>query len=365
MVSFTPTEEQQLLIDTIRKYSEKTVRPTAHDADESRTIAPNVLAQGWQLGLVPSGIPEELGGFGELNAITSVLALEELAFGDLSAALAINTPALMAYPLVLYGTAEQRQQLLPMFLEEKFTPATAALLEPGMFFDPHDLKTQASPADHGYTLNGTKAFVPLADSATHLMIYARNTTNGNTEAFVVARSADGLTIESRETLMGVRALPMFRVHLNNVAVKAEMRLGGSVGIDYARLLSRQQVALGALAVGVGRSALEYACEYAKQRVAFGKPIAQKQSIAFLLAEMAIEIDGARLLVWEAAAKLDKGEDASKEAYLAKQYADKASLFATDSAVQTLGGYGFIREYPAERWLRNARGFATFHGLAIA
>ncbi|MCC6801255.1 MAG: acyl-CoA dehydrogenase, partial [Anaerolineae bacterium] len=120
----------------------------------------------------------------------------------------------------------------------------------------------------------------------------------------------------------------------------------------------------ALAVGVADAAAEYARDYAKQRVAFGVPIAQKQAIAFMLAEMAIEVDAARLMVWEAAWKLDQGEDASREAYLARQYADKAVMFVTDSAVQVLGGYGFIREYPAERWLRNARGFTTFHGLAM-
>jgi alkylation response protein AidB-like acyl-CoA dehydrogenase len=124
------------------------------------------------------------------------------------------------------------------------------------------------------------------------------------------------------------------------------------------------VALAALAVGVARAAFEYARDYAKQRVQFGKPIAQNQSIAFMLAEMAIEIDSARLLAWEAAWKLDRGEDATREAYLAKQYADKMVLQVADNGVQILGGYGFIREYPVERWLRNGRGFPTFTGMAI-
>ena len=130
------------------------------------------------------------------------------------------------------------------------------------------------------------------------------------------------------------------------------------------VVQRAVLALSAQMLGAAERTFELATDYAKQRVQFGVPIAQKQAIAFMLAEMAIEVDAARLMVWEAAWKLDEGADASKDAYLAKQYADKAAMFVTDSAVQTLGGYGFIREYPAERWLRNARGFTTFDGLAI-
>ena len=181
------------------------------------------------------------------------------------------------------------------------------------------------------------------------------------------RQLPGVTVGKREPLMGIRALPTYRVSFANAEIKAASRLGGAVSgfaYNFEMLLQRSQIALAAMAVGVADAAAEYARDYAKQRIQFGVPIAQKQAIAFMLAEMAIEVDAARLMVWEAAWKLDEGQDASKAAYLAKQYADKAAMFVTDSAVQTLGGYGFIREYPAERWLRNARGFTTFHGLAM-
>ncbi|NWF69889.1 MAG: acyl-CoA dehydrogenase family protein [Chloroflexi bacterium] len=362
MVSFTPTEEQQLLIDTIRRYALNDVRPVAHEADEASAAPLEVVAKGWQIGLVPSSIPEELGGFGEMSALTNALAYEELAFGDLAVALHIATPALFAYPLVLFGTEVQREDYTPLFLDEPLAPATAALLEPGVFFDAEDLKTTAAPEGDHYTLNGVKAYVPLAENAQVILVYARNTHSGQTEAFIVPR--DQVNIEKREALMGLRALPMYRVHLNNVQVPAVAKLGGAVGIDFAAVLNRQRVALAALAVGVARGAFEYARDYAKGRVQFGQPIATKQAIAFMLAEMAIEIDATRLMLWEAAWKIDKGQDATHEAYLAKQYADKMALFVTDGAVQTLGGYGFIREYPAERWLRNGRGFPTFAGLAI-
>lgn len=365
MISFTPTEEQQLLIDTIRRYAVNDVRPMAHEADEESKLPPSLMQKGWELGLVPTVIPEEMGGFGDpLSAVTGVMAAEELAYGDLSIAMSVLSPALLAYPLILYGTAEQRENLLPMFLEEKAAPATAALLEPGVFFDANNLKTTVTVEGDKAQLNGVKAYVPLADSAHWLLIYARDTVSGCTDAYLVENGVEGLQIEKREQLMGLRAMPMYRVQLNNVSIDAACKLGGAVGMNFEALLNRQRVALAAMAVGVARGAFEYARDYAKQRVQFGKPIAQNQAIAFMLAEAAIEIDGARLMAWEAAWKIDNGHDATREAVLARQYADKAVLLATDTAVQTLGGYGFIREYPAERWLRNGRGFPTFDGLAI-
>jgi acyl-CoA dehydrogenase len=364
MVSFTPTKDQQLLIDTIRRYAENDVRKVAHEADEDSAPPQNVVKTGWQIGLVPSAIPEELGGFGELSALTGVLAAEELAYGDLSVAMHILTPALFAYPVILFGTAEQRENLLPLFLEDTLAPATAALLEPGVFFDPHDLKTTSARDGDKVRLNGAKAYVPLADDAQYLLAYARDSESGNVDAYVVEKGTAGVQIEKREQLMGLRALPTYRVNFNDVTLDALARLGGTVGINYQVIRDRSNLALAALAVGVARASYEYALEYSKQRVQFGKPIAQNQSIAFLLAEMAFEIDSARLMAWEAAWKVDQGETATQEAYLARRFANDMALKVTDNGVQILGGYGFIREYPAERWLRNGRGFPTFDGLAI-
>jgi acyl-CoA dehydrogenase len=360
MISFTPTEDQQQLIETIRRFAKNDMQPAAHDADEHNHVPANLINKGWDLGLLPTAIPEELGGLGEMSAITGALAMEELAYGDLSTSLQVMSPALFAYPLVLYGTEEQRTEHLPKFLEERPPHYTAAFLEPGIFFDPNELKTTASANGEKVVLNGTKAYVPLASSAEWLLVYARDTETGRVDGYIVNVEAAGVQIGERERLMGIRALPTHQVCFTNT----EIDLNNKVSIDYPALLNRFRVALAAAAVGVARASFEYARDYAKQRVQFGVPIAQKQAIAFMLAEMAIEIDSARLLAWEAAWKLDEGEDATREAYLAKQYADKAAMFVTDSGVQTLGGYGFIREYPVERYLRNARGFATFDGLAI-
>ncbi len=365
MISFTPTEEQQMLIEAVRRYSTDAVRPVAHDADESGAFPESVLSTGWEIGILPGNIPESLGGFGEdYSALTGALAYEELAFGDLSLAVQLMTPALVAIPLVLDGTDQQRDDLMPLFLDETPPRLTAALLEPRINFDPREPKTTAVKENGHYVLNGHKTYVPLAEGAAQMLVYAWNQEDGQVDGFLVRGDAGGLTVGPREKLMGVRAVPTYSVTLENVQVGADCRLGGAAGCQFARLLAHSQVALAALAVGVMRGALEYAIQYAKEREQFGAPIATKQAIAFMLADCAMEVDAARLMVWEAVWKLDQGQDATQEAYLAKQYADHAAVMVTDSAVQTLGGYGYIRDYPVERWLRNARGFATFCGLAM-
>lgn len=360
MVSFTPTEDQQLLIDTINRFATTDIRKLAHEHDEKSEPDLDAIRKGWQIGLIPSAIPESMGGFGEMSAVTGVLAAEELAFGELSTAFHVMTPALFAYPLVLFGTEDQQGQYLEMFLDEDVAPATSALLEPGIGFDPYDLKTIATNDGDTITLNGVKAFVPLAESAEVMLVYAKDSESGDVCAYIVEKSAEGVTIEKREMLLGIRALPSYRVKFENVTVSSD----AVVAIDYNVILNRMRLGLAAMAIGVARASYEYALEYAKGREQFGRAIAQNQSIAFMLAENRIDIDGARLMVWEAAWKIDSGEDATREAVLAKQFADKMVLQVTDGGVQTLGGYGFIREYPAERWLRNGRGFPTFDGLTI-
>ena len=171
-------------------------------------------------------------------------------------------------------------------------------------------------------------------------------------------------IGEREMLMGIGGLPCFRVRLDDLQISQESRLGGQEGFDFGPVLASAQIAIAALAVGVSKAALDYALPYAKEREVWGVPIAQKQSIAFMLAEMAGAIEANRLLVWEAAWMLDQGVDVSKEAYLAFTSATDMVMMVTDRAVQILGGYGFIREYPVELWMRNGRGFSTFTGLAM-
>jgi len=362
MYGFEPTDEQNMLIDAVRRYAEKDLRGAGHDADESGKFPPGLIEKGWELGVLQASVPETYGGFGERSALTGVLAAEEMAWGDMAAALAVMTPATYAVPLLLAGTEEQKRSLLPPVIEGEWQPYTAAFIEPDFDFYPGEMRTQATPSSGGYRLAGTKAMVPFADQARSLIVYA--TCEGQTQAFVVPAQAAGLKVGEREALLGLGALPLFRVQLDGVEVPADGRLGGPQGHDSKPLLAAASVAVAGLALGLSRAAYEYALAYAKDRIVFGTPVAQKQSIAFGLAEMAIEIEAIRLLVWEAAWLLDAGQDASRAAYLALTGAGDMAMMVTDRAVQYLGGHGYIREHPVERWMRNGRGVPAFPGLAM-
>ncbi|MBK8987763.1 MAG: acyl-CoA dehydrogenase family protein [Chloroflexi bacterium] len=362
MINFELDQEQKMLTDAIGRLAQERMRKVFRDADEEGIIPADVVKAGWEIGVLPTSIPEAYGGFGDYSVMTGVLAAEAFAWGDLAATLHVMTPNLVAVPLMLAGTEAQKEAHLPLFCEPGLPNVTAALTEPVIQFDPRKLKTTAVLENDTYVLNGSKSFVPLAENAETFLIYANE--DGRTQAFFVPRGVDGLTVGAREKLMGVRALPTFQVKLENVKISAVNKLGGSEGIDFGRILNHSRVALGALAVGMARGAFEYSRDYAKERVQFGEPIAHRQSIAFMLAEMAMDIDAARLLVWEAAWQLDQGKEATQSAAVMKYYVDDMVLSVCDRALQVLGGYGYIREYPVELWLRNARAFASFDGMAI-
>jgi acyl-CoA dehydrogenase len=364
MYSFDPTEEQQMLIEAVNKYAVNDLRSAAHEAEESRELPKRLVRKGWELGLLQASIPEAHGGFGERSAVTGVLALEEMAFGDLAGTLAVLTPGLFAVPILLAGSEEQKLGYLPKIVESDWAPYTAAFIEYAFDFDPNDLKTAATQQGDEYVINGEKAFVPFAKEAEAILVYAG--LDGRTQGFVVHKDAAGLTIaDEREKLMSLNSLPLYRVTLDNVKVSSAQRLGGATGHDFEPLLASMRIANAAAAVGVANAAFEYSKNYAKEREAFGVKIAQKQAIAFMLAEMRTEIEAMRLLTWEAAWKMDQGKaDAFTEAYLAATGAADMAMMVTDRAVQILGGHGYIREHPVEMWMRNGRGFAMFTGLAI-
>ncbi|MFZ1401406.1 MAG: acyl-CoA dehydrogenase family protein [Candidatus Promineifilaceae bacterium] len=362
MLDFRLDEEQKMLTDAIARYANERMRKVFRDAEEDGRIPPEVVQAGWELGILPTGLPEAYGGFGEYTALTGVLASEELAWGDLAIALNVMVPNLVAVPVMLCGTEAQKEATLPQFCDEVMPAMTAALTEPVVKFDPYKLKTTAVRENDEYVLNGSKTAVPLAETAELILVYANE--DGQTQAFFVPADAAGLSIDKKAKLMGIKGLPTFMVTLADCRVPAENKLGGETGINFGLILNHSRIALGAAAVGVARAGYEYALDYAKQRVQFGEPIAHKQSIAFMLADMATDIDEARLLVWEAAWQMDQGHDITRDAALMKQRVDDIVVLVADRALQVLGGYGYIREYPVELWLRNARGFASFDGLAI-
>jgi acyl-CoA dehydrogenase len=367
MISFDLTEEQRMIRDTVVAFGADEIRPAARAADETGSIPPALVAQAWELGLVRGVIPEEFGGYGDArSAVTGAIVAEELAFGDLSIAIHALSPRLLAFPVMEFGTPAQRERILKDFAGDNFAAGTVALAEPRFDFDASALDTTAQPDAEGFILNGVKCCVPLATESNTILIFAatnRDAGFGGADGFLVPRSTPGMTVSNREQNMGLKGLATYELKLDNCRVGRDSRLGGDQGINFTRIVSQSRVAAAAMAVGVAHAAYEYAKAYAKERKAFGVPIATKQAIAFMLAEMAIEIDATRLLVWEAAACLDRGEDALTESYQARNYAAQSSLTVTDNAVQILGGHGYIREHPVEMFLRNARGFAVLEGIA--
>jgi alkylation response protein AidB-like acyl-CoA dehydrogenase len=361
MISFEPSEEQQLVRDTVASFAQEQIRPAARAADEAGEIPESLVQQAWELGLVQNAIPEAYGGYGDQRlAITSALVCEELGWADLSIALHILAPRLAAYPVIELGSEALCQAVLPAYAGDRFAAGTAAVMEPSLHFDLGALATRAVRRNGEVVLTGTKCLVPLAAEAQHVLVYARGEDDG-LGIYVVPRGTPGLSVVEREQHMGLKALATYEIRLEGCAVPAAHALTGAV----APLLNRARIAHAALAVGVARAAFEYARDYAKERRAFGLAIGQKQAIAFMLAEMAIEIDATRLLTWEAAWRLDRGEDATREACLARNYAATTALKVTDNAVQVLGGHGYVRDHLVELFLRNGRGFAVFDGLAIA
>ena len=367
MISFELSEEQRMIRDTVVAFATDEIRPAARPADESGAIPSALIAKSWELGLVRGAIPEQFGGYGDArSAVTGAIVAEELACGDLSIAIHALAPRLIAYPVLEFGTDDQRARILKGFAGDGFAAGAAALMEPRFDFDASALDTVARQDGEGFVLNGAKCCVPLAAESESMLVFAasnRDAGFGGVDGFILARGTPGLLISEREKNMGIKGLATYEVKLENCRVGPQARLGGERGINFTRIVSQSRVATAAMAVGVAHAAYEYAKAYAKERKAFGVPIASKQAIAFMLAEMAIEIDATRLLVWEAAARLDKGDDALKESYQARNYAAQSSLAVTDNAVQILGGHGYIREHPVELYLRNARGFAVLDGIA--
>jgi len=361
VIDFEPTEEQALVVATVRQFAANEIRPRARAADEAKAPAREAVAAAHALGLIANALPSRFGGGGERSAVLGALVAEELAWGDLACALAILSPALIAFPVADFGSAAQQAAWLPRHTGDAFVPGALALLEPAFGADPFRPRTQAKRDGAHYVLDGRKCMVPWLDGGDGVLVFADE--GGRPQGFLVPRDADGLTA-APESYMGIQALPTVELALAGVRVPAEARLGGERGSDLARVIARGRVALAALGVGVARAAFEVARDYAKEREAFGTKIGQKQAIAFLLAQMAIEIDGARLLTWEAAWHLDQGADALREATLALDQVRRIGLEVSDGAVQVLGGHGYIREYLPELHLRNARGFASFEALAL-
>jgi len=362
MISFDPTEEQVSVRSAMRNFAAQAMRPLAREMDEASAISEAFLSQTWDLGLAAAQMPEVYGGYGGARSlITSAILLEELAFGDAGLALAAAAPASFAAALLDHGTGAQREKYLPRLAGEKYDTGALAVCEPAPLFDVFAPRTRAARQGDRVVLDGEKCFVPMGDRASVFVVTVAG--EKGLEAYLVERGTPGLAIEAPGKNLGLKSLPTATVKLARVEVAASARLGGEKGADVARLIQQSRVALGAIMTGISRAVFEYCVPYAKERVAFGEAIARKQSIAFRLAEMHMEVECMRWMVWKAASDLEHG-DAARSAHLARQYAAEKSMWVADNGVQVLGGHGFIREHPVEMWYRNARTLGVLEGAAL-
>jgi alkylation response protein AidB-like acyl-CoA dehydrogenase len=369
MIGFRLTEEQEQMRQLAQRFAAQEIRPVAAEYDEREETPWPVLAKAAQIGLLSYHYPEAYGGGGVGSVLTSCLVAEELSWGCLGIATAILGCGLAAIPLLLAGTEAQKARYLPWFCDETQVKAGAfALTEPEAGSDVASLRTRAVRDGDHYVVNGQKRFITLGGAADLYALFATiDPALGHlgVTAFLVEADSPGLSAGRKERKMGMRASRTGDVLLDDVRVPVENRLGEE-GQGFAlamKSFEHTRPLVAACAVGLARAAYEMAMEYAKQRVQFGKPIVAKQAVRFLLADMATEIEAARLLTWRAAWLADEGQPCNVPASMAKSFAADMAMRVTTDAVQVLGGYGYMREYPVEKWMRDAKVLQIVEGTS--
>lgn len=360
MIEFKPTDEQKQVQRPAHRFAEEEIRPAAVEYDEREETPWPILQKAARIGLMSYQYPEEYNGGGMISVLTGCIVAEELAWGCLGISTAIIGAGLAAVPILLAGSEEQKRRYIPRFCDpEKVYLGAFALTEPEAGSDAASIRTTAVRAGDHYVLNGQKRFITHGGIADLYVVFAtvdRNLGHRGITAFIVEGETPGLSAGKKEKKMGMRASHTGDVILEDVEVPVENRLGeeGEGFYIAMRAFEHTRPIVAACAVGVARAAYEYALQYAQERVQFGKPIIAKQAIRFMLADMAMEIDAARLLTWRAAWRVDQGLPANIQASMAKAYAADMAMRVTTDAVQILGGYGYMREYPVEKWMRDAK-----------
>ena len=368
----TPDDEQKMIVETLDEFAEEVLRPAAHDADEAATYPPDLVAKAAELGITAINIPEDFDGIAaHRSTVTNALVAEALAYGDMGLALPILAPGGVATAITNWGSADQQATYLKDFAGENVPQACVAIAEPRALFDPMALKTTAVRTPSGYRLHGVKSLVPAAAEAELFIVSAQ--LNGKPALFIVESSSRGLTVKA-DPGMGIRAAALGQVELNNVTVPLNARLGEEEGSDtdsaqisaqiYSEAVALSRLGWASLAVGTAHAVLDYVVPYVKERQAFGEPIAHRQSVAFMCANIAIELDGLRLIVWRGASRAEQGLPFAREAALAKRLGtDKGMQIGLDG-VQLLGGHGYTKEHPVERWYRDLRAIGVAEGIVV-
>src|SRR5437879_2646427 len=360
----TPDDEQKMIVETLEEFAKEVLRPAAHDADEAATYPPDLIAKAAELGITAINIPEDFEGIAaHRSSVTNVLAAEALAYGDMGLALPILAPGGVAAALTHWGSGDQQATYLREFAGDNVPQACVAIAEPQPLFDPTRLTTTAVRTPSGYRLDGVKSLVPAAADAELFIVGAQ--LNGKPALFIVEASTKGLTVKA-DPSMGIRSAALGQVELSGVSVPASARLGEDEAADddYSEALALSRLGWAALAVGTSHAVLDYVIPYVKEREAFGEPIAHRQAVAFMCANIAIELDGLRLITWRGAARAEQGLPFTREAALAKRLgADKGMQIGLDG-VQLLGGHGYTKEHPVERWYRDLRAIGVAEGVVV-
>ena len=364
----TPDDDQRMIVETVKQFAEEILRPAARDADDAATYPADLMARAAELGVTALTVPEDFDGIAEQRTtVTNALVAEALSYGDMGLALPILAPGGVASALTYWGTADQQATYLKEFAGENVPQACLAIAEPHPLFDPTMLKTTAVRTPSGYRLDGVKSLVPAAADAELFVIAAQ--LNGKPALFIVEADTVGLTVKADRS-MGLRAAALGRIELDKVSVPLSARLGGNDAADsdyardYSEAIALSRLGWAALAVGTSHAVLDYVIPYVKEREAFGEPIARRQAVAFMCANIAIELDGLRLITWRGAARADQGLPFAREAALAKKMGtDKGMQIGLDG-VQLLGGHGFTKEHPVERWYRDLRAIGIAEGVVV-
>jgi acyl-CoA dehydrogenase len=354
------TDEQREIQALAREFARTEIRPIAAQVDEADIVTPvEVVAKAAEVGLASYMLPEDVGGGGIEDVFTGCIVQEELNWGCAGIGNLVTSAGFFARPVLEVGTADQRERWLRPLCEPAPPLTSLASTEPGIGSDAAAMTTTATRTGAGYRLNGQKTWISNAGAAQFYVIFATvapGTGSRGVTAFLVDRDDPGLSFGEPMRKLGQRAIVCAEVFLQDVELPADRLLGeeGKGFYSLMRTFDESRVHLAAGALGIARAALEYATEYARERTAFGKPIGHHQAVGFRLADMATRIDAARLLTHRAARSMDAGRHVPAEAAMAKLFASETAMWCTWAAVQTLGGWGYSREYPVEKWMRDAK-----------
>jgi acyl-CoA dehydrogenase len=365
VVDFTLTDEQKNLRDLAHDFAENEIRPVAWEYDKEGTWPEDIINKAWEVGLMNTHIPEEYGGPG-VGYLDGCLIEEELSWGCSGIQTSVGCNGLATAPVLLAASEELKKDYLGRLTEAPLL-ASFCLTEPDAGSDVSGMKTRAVKKGDKWVINGSKCFITNGGYANWYTVYAKTDPDAGhrgISCFIVPRDA-GVIVDKKEDKMGQRASNTATITFNDVEIPANHLIGEeNRGFKIAMMtLDRTRPGVAAMATGIARAAMEFAIEYSKERVQFGVPIAMHQAIQFLIADMATDVEAARLLTWKSAVMLDQGQRNTLVSSHAKRFAGDAAMKVTTDAVQVYGGYGFIKDYPVEKLMRDAKIMQLYEGTA--